>query len=667
MPEPVLGYLGPEGSHSEAAADRLRVLWPALGLSPEPTLDRMAAAVVAGRLDGAVVPVENSIEGSVDRVLDLLAEEPELSVRGEWVVPVDHHLLGRAGTPLSGEGAPLRVLSHPQALAQCRGTLARLLPGAEPVPTASTADAARRVAAGNGLEVCVGSLRAAERYGLTVLHRHLQDRSVNHTRFWLLTRVGWTFPARGRRKTAIVFGFAMDRPGNLYRALEIFARRGINLTRLESRPVGNGLGTYRFFAEIDGDRSAPQVAGALDELGNVAEHVRLLGEYPVLELEEGTVVTTERGRRNLSPEVQEKLDRIESWLDRAGYDAVLIQRRDNFAWLTGGGRSHVAKATDQGAAWAVVRKGRCTVVTTGIEAERMRREELRGEPWEVLSYDWWDPAGDPTPALLTGKAASDSGAYGTPSVHAELQRLRVPLTQAEIERYRLLGAETSEALETVARQIRPGQTEWEIAAQMEEALWARGIEPTVTLVAADERLRLHRHPLPTATRARERVMMVTCGRRAGLIANLTRIVSFVPPDADLRRRHQGCCTVDAALFLATTAGTPYSTLWSTLTRAYAAAGFPDEWRLHHQGGPTGYEGRDLFLTPTSTEEVQAYQAFAWNPSITGTKSEDTMLVTPEGPEWLTGPHDWPTIEVEWEGRRLRRPDILVRAAGAGRP
>src|SRR5690606_39714206 len=81
VPEPVLGYLGPEGSHSEAAADRLRVLWPALGLSPEPTLDRMAAAVVAGRLDGAVVPVENSIEGSVDRVLDLLAEEPELSVR----------------------------------------------------------------------------------------------------------------------------------------------------------------------------------------------------------------------------------------------------------------------------------------------------------------------------------------------------------------------------------------------------------------------------------------------------------------------------------------------------------------------------------------------------------------------------------------------------------
>ncbi|BAS29442.1 prephenate dehydratase [Limnochorda pilosa] len=670
MPELAIGYLGPEGSHSEAAADRLRTLWPGLRLAPEPTLDQMVAALAAGRLDGAVVPVENSIEGSVDRVLDLLAETPGVAVRAEWILPVDHHLLGRPGTRLSGPGTPARVLSHPQALAQCRATLSRLLPGAELVPAASTAEAARLVAAGTDPTVCVGSLRAAERYGLAVLHRHVQDRSANHTRFWLLTRGLIAEAVGARRKTAVVFAFAADRPGNLYQALGVFARRNVNLTRLESRPAGGDLGAYRFFAEIEGDLDDPRVAGGVEELGAVAGYVRTLGRYPVLEpTMEGMVsMTAERGEGAadlLSQEVREKLARIEAWLDRAGYDVLLLQRRDNVAWLTGGARNHVPKATDVGSAWVVVRRGRCTVVTTGIEGERIRREELRGEPWEVRTFDWWDPASDPTPHLLTGKAASDTGAYGTTPVHAEIRRLRVPLTLPEQARYRLLGRETAEAVEAVARRILPGQSEWEVAAQLEEALWARGIEPTVTLVAADDRLRAYRHPLPTTNRVGDRVMLVTCGRRHGLIANLTRLVSFVPQDDDLQRRHRACCTVDAALFLATRVGTPYSDLWATLQHAYAAVGFPDEWQLHHQGGPTGYEGRDELLRPSSAGRVEPYQAFAWNPSITGTKSEDTLLATPEGPEWLTAPQDWPAVEVEWEGRRLRRPDILVRASATG--
>jgi len=310
----------------------------------------------------------------------------------------------------------------------------------------------------------------------------------------------------------------------------------------------------------------------------------------------------------------------------------------------------------------VVRKGSCTVVTNNIEAGRMLQEELPGHGWQVEAFNWWEPESDPTPALLTGKAVSDGGGYGTPVVHQELQRLRVPLTVEEQARYRQLGLEASEVLEMVARRILPGQTEWEIAAQMEEAFWARGIEPTVILVAGDERLQQHRHPLPTANRVHQRVMLVACARRHGLIANLTRLVSFAPLDEELRRRHRACCTVDAALFLATRVGTPYAHLWETMTRAYAAGGFPGEWQRHHQGGPTGYEGRDWLLMPGREGEVEAYQAYAWNPSITGTKSEDTMLATPDGPQWLTEPQDWPTIEVEWEGQRLRRPDILVRAA-----
>ncbi|WP_304174810.1 prephenate dehydratase [Limnochorda pilosa] len=657
-----VGYLGPEGSHSEAAAEALRSLWPHLRSQPQPTLDRLVLALVAGELHAAVVPVENSIEGSVDRVLDLLAETPQVAVRAEWVLPVEHHLLGRPGQRLTGKGAPLRVLSHPQALGQCRNTLAHLLPEAEPVPVASTAEAARRVALGSGPEVCVAGSRAAQRYGLVVLHPHVQDRPSNRTRFWLLAPAASPGLPGAPRKTAIVFGFEHDRPGNLYRALAGFARWGVNLTRLESRPVGDRLGLYRFFTEVDGALGEPRVIQGLEALRSVAGAVRVLGEYPVWELQEGRIVTTERATAGLPGEVREKLNRIERWLDEKGYDALLLQRRDNFAWLTGGARSHIPKATAFGESWIVVRKGSCTVVTNNIEAGRMLQEELPGHGWQVEAFNWWEPESDPTPALLTGKAVSDGGGYGTPVVHQELQRLRVPLTVEEQARYRQLGLEASEVLEMVARRILPGQTEWEIAAQMEEAFWARGIEPTVILVAGDERLQQHRHPLPTANRVHQRVMLVACARRHGLIANLTRLVSFAPLDEELRRRHRACCTVDAALFLATRVGTPYAHLWETMTRAYAAGGFPGEWQRHHQGGPTGYEGRDWLLMPGREGEVEAYQAYAWNPSITGTKSEDTMLATPDGPQWLTEPQDWPTIEVEWEGQRLRRPDILVRAA-----
>lgn len=662
MDEWLIGYLGPEGSHSEAATEALRGLWPRLRPRPQPTLERLVAAVAEGRLHAAVVPIENSIEGSVARVLDLLAETPVLAVQAEWVVPVDHHLLGRPGQALTGDAAPRRVLSHPQALGQCRGTLARLLPDAELVPVASTAEAARRVAAASEPAVCVGSLRAAERYGLVVLQPYVQDVRDNHTRFWLLARPGRLTVPGSRRKTAMVFGFAADQPGNLYRALAGFALRGVNLTRLESRPARRALGIYRFFAELDGGLSDRPVAEGLEALRSVAGFVRLLGEYPVLELQEGKIVTTQAATPGLPAEVQEKLARIEHWLEQKGYDALLLQRRDNFAWLTAGARNHIAKASDQGDSWIVIRKGSCTVVTSNIEAQRMLQEELRGQGWDVRAFNWWEPNADPTPGLLSGKAVSDAGGYGTPIVQDEIQRLRVPLTEHERARYRQLGLEASEILEMVARRILPGQTEWEIAAQMEEAFWARGIEPTVTLVAGDDRIRQYRHPLPTGNRVHERAMLVVCARRDGLIANLTRLVSFVPLDEEIRRRHRACCTVDVALFLATRVGTPYEQLWKTMVQAYAAGGFPDEWQRHHQGGPTGYEGRDWRLVPGMAGQVQAYQAFAWNPSITGTKSEDTMIATPDGPQWITEPQDWPTIEVEWEGQRLRRPDILVRAA-----
>jgi Xaa-Pro aminopeptidase len=155
-------------------------------------------------------------------------------------------------------------------------------------------------------------------------------------------------------------------------------------------------------------------------------------------------------------------------------------------------------------------------------------------------------------------------------------------------------------------------------------------------------------------------MLVLGARRWGLIASLTRLVRFGEPDEALRRRHAAVTAVDAALIQATRPGAIAGDIFQAGVAAYAEQGFPDEWTRHHQGGATGYAGRDYRATAHTNAVVQPLQAFAWNPTIAGTKSEDTILATEGGPEILTATRDLPTQWGEWEGARLARPDILVR-------
>ena len=153
-----------------------------------------------------------------------------------------------------------------------------------------------------------------------------------------------------------------------------------------------------------------------------------------------------------------------------------------------------------------------------------------------------------------------------------------------------------------------------------------------------------------------------CIERHGLICSVTRLVSFSPLPDELRRRHEGVCSVDAAAAHATRVGRPLHDVFADIVDAYARAGFPDEWRHHHQGGSTGYQPRDVIATPSAASIVQPDQAFAWNPSIAGTKSEDTLLATADGFRWITVPGpDWPTRPVQIDGRTLHRPEILVRS------
>jgi antitoxin VapB len=212
--------------------------------------------------------------------------------------------------------------------------------------------------------------------------------------------------------------------------------------------------------------------------------------------------------------------------------------------------------------------------------------------------------------------------------------------------------------------LQPGLSEWEIAGKLSLAVFERGLVPFVTLVAVDERIFKYRHPTPTDRKLDKYGMVVLCARKGGLVANCTRLVHFGPLSEELRQKQAACQRIDVAFNLSSKPGTAVRDVFSRAQQEYAAAGYPDEWQLHHQGGGTGYESRDFLGTPTSTEVVQDWQAFAWNPSITGIKTEDTVLVSRQkGAEVLTRPTNskWPVDEVTIEGLgTMQRPSILIK-------
>ena len=269
-----VGYLGPRGTFTELAARRL-FSGDGVEFIPYRTIPDVLHDAESGRLDQGVVPIENSIEGSVALTLDTLVHEVNLPITGECVLPVVHHLMAKPGTRLQEIEA---VLSHPQALAQCRKSLERLLPRVEQRAATSTAEAAQEVARSSRPIAALGTELAASLYGLEILQQGMQDSGANATRFVSAGREART--RSGRDKTSVVFAFGTDKPGNLYRVLKEFAERDINLTKLESRPAKQSLGEYLFLVDMEGHASDARVAEALEAVSTQCSFFKLLGSYP---------------------------------------------------------------------------------------------------------------------------------------------------------------------------------------------------------------------------------------------------------------------------------------------------------------------------------------------------------------------------------------------------
>jgi prephenate dehydratase len=276
------GYLGPAGTFSEVALRR--VLPPGTGTRPMPSVDAALAGVRAGTLAAAMVPIENSVEGGVSATLDALAGGAPLRVRREVLVPITFVLAARPGTVLADVR---RIASHPHGWAQCRGWVADHLPDAGYVPALSTAAAAAGLAdpAGPatgepGWDAALCAPLAAELFGLPVLAEGVGDNAAAVTRFVLVGPPGPLPEPTGADKTSLVVFQSEDHPGGLLELLEQFATRGVNLTRIESRPTGESLGRYCFSIDCEGHAADARVGEALRGLHRTCREVRFLGSYP---------------------------------------------------------------------------------------------------------------------------------------------------------------------------------------------------------------------------------------------------------------------------------------------------------------------------------------------------------------------------------------------------
>jgi len=270
-----IAYLGPPGTFTEEALDKFVKDISQVRKISFPTVVDVIRSVDRGEADEGLVPMENSIEGSVNITQDILTFESEAKIIGEVIIPVKHSLIGKKKIKLDNIK---KVISHPHATAQCRKYLSTNLKGAEVIAANSTAEAVKILKKGNDDIAAIGTKTAAKIYDLEIIENDIEDNKDNKTRFVFIGNS--IQPKTGNDKTSIVCFLKEDRPGSLYNILKEFACRNINLTRLESRPAKKDLGDYVFMIDLDGHLHDENIFEAIEVLRKSVYLVKILGSYP---------------------------------------------------------------------------------------------------------------------------------------------------------------------------------------------------------------------------------------------------------------------------------------------------------------------------------------------------------------------------------------------------
>ncbi|WP_254810088.1 M24 family metallopeptidase [Natronosalvus amylolyticus] len=400
----------------------------------------------------------------------------------------------------------------------------------------------------------------------------------------------------------------------------------------------------------------------------------------------------------------EKLARLDAHLEANDLASVWFARPNSFAWLAGGDNV-VDREGDIGVGALGYDGDAVTLLANTIELERLRDEEVpdleaAGVPIETETFPWYEGSlSDALASVVEGKrAAADIDVPAANIERIDPSEVRQPLTETDIERYRELGRDTATAVEAVCRELQADDTEAEVTAALTVSLAAQNIEAPVVLVGGAERAQRYRHYTPKSVEFGDYVLVSVTTQRYGLHASCTRAVAFDPPGW-LEDNHVTAARVETTALAATQAGGTRPTkvpgaregggraadgepavdadterpatagdVFGAIQEAYDRLGFDGEWEKHHQGGAAGFAGREWIATPNHEAPLVTPMAYAWNPTVAGAKSEDTVLVTEDGFEVLTTTEDapmgepWPTIDARAVGPEFdlefERPGIL---------
>lgn len=360
-------------------------------------------------------------------------------------------------------------------------------------------------------------------------------------------------------------------------------------------------------------------------------------------------------------EIEAKLVNLRADMAEKGWDAVYVSKSEHFAWITAGGDNIVTRYCEGGICAIVITKDKRYFICNNIETKRMLVEEKLGElGFEEKSCYWYE---NKTAEFIheiigEGKLAADIALSGADDANAVLLEREKILCDNEIARYMHMGKTFSGVIERFVATIQPGDTEIKIAGGLSAAMWEAGLEPVLLLVATDHRIYDYRHPVPTAKKL-EKFLMISCNSRyKGLITKITRMAYFGDLPEELKEQYAKTVEIENILVDATKPGVDDVELFELSKKLYAEAGCPEMWRVHHQGGPQSYTNGFYLITQDVHETVRLNQVYGYNPSITGTKTEDGFIVTEDGPVFATYPVTFPAIRSTINGVEYVRPGIL---------
>ena len=360
-------------------------------------------------------------------------------------------------------------------------------------------------------------------------------------------------------------------------------------------------------------------------------------------------------------EIESKLKRLREIMVEKSYDAFYISKAQNFSWITAGGCSIVSRWVEGGVCGILVTHSGQYYICKNIEAQRMVDEELLDKLGfeEKVSF-WYE---DKNLSIIRdiigadGVLATDlpiSGAIEANGIILQLQRV---LSESELGRYFRMGEIFSEVIESYMLTINPGDTEIKIAGGLSAKLMENGLEPVLFLVAADDRLYKYRHAIPTENRV-DKFLMISCNPRyKGMVTKISRMMYFGDLPDELREQYLVNLDIENRMAEATKPGVDDIEVYHLAQKLYADYGYPDEWKLHHQGGPQSYTNGFYVINEDRHEVIQLNQIYGYNPSITGTKTEDAFLVTEDYPQFVTYPIHFPKEVSVINGYEYVRPGI----------